>query len=126
MKLAFKSDDRNYEASDQDFERGSIEAGLTFIPTTAFFLLVLQLVVSGAFQVVEKISLQNVITRAALGDTQATELFASDQREVSAESVPLPGGGELILARSEISSPRITNFLASNPKMKAEAIAIRE
>ncbi|MFM1967215.1 MAG: hypothetical protein RL590_72 [Actinomycetota bacterium] len=110
----------------KDSERGSIEAGLTFIPTTAFFLLILQLVISSGFQIAEKVSLQNVVTRAALGDSQAAELFAAKNRVVRSESISLPGGGELILANSEVSTPRVTNVLAGNPRMKAEAIAIRE
>ena len=114
------------ESSYQDYERGSIEAGLTFIPTTAFFLLVLQLVISSGVQIAEKISLQNVVTRSALGDSKYSELFAMENRSVRTESVPLPGGGELILASSEVSSPRVSNFLTSNPRVKAEAVAIRE
>ena len=41
MKL-LKGD--GYESSDE----GSVEAGLTLIPTTAFFLLVMQLVITGS------------------------------------------------------------------------------
>jgi hypothetical protein len=110
----------------KDSERGSIEAGLTFIPTTAFFLLVLQIVISGGFQVAERVSLQNVVTRGALGDFRSAELFVAKNRVVSSESVSLPGGGELILASSEVSTPRVTNFLTGDPRMKVEAIAIRE
>jgi hypothetical protein len=110
----------------QDPERGSIEAGLTLIPTTAFFLLVLQIVISGGFQIAERVSLQNVVARGALGDSQSAELFAAKNRVVSSESVSLPGGGELILARSEVSTPRVTNFLNGDPRLKVEAIAIRE
>ncbi|MEY3149507.1 MAG: hypothetical protein RL029_781 [Actinomycetota bacterium] len=110
----------------KDSERGSIEAGLTLIPTTAFFLLVLQIVISGGFQIAERVSLQNVVTRGALGDSQSAELFAAKNRVVSSESVSLPGGGELILASSEVSTPRVTNFLTGDPRMKVEAIAIRE
>jgi hypothetical protein len=109
-----------------DNERGSIEAGLTFIPTTAFFLLVLQLVLASGIQVAERISLQNIVTRSALGDSRSTELFAMKDRDIRTESMSLPGGGELILVNSEVSSPRVSNFLAGNPRMKAEAIAIRE
>lgn len=110
----------------KDSEQGSIEAGLTFIPTTAFFLLVLQIVISGGFQVAERASLQNVVTRGALGDSRWAELFEAKNRVVNSESISLPGGGELILASSEISTPRVTNFLTGYPRMKVEAIAIRE
>jgi len=110
----------------KDSERGSIEAGLTFIPTTAFFLLVIQIVISGGFQIAERVSLQNVVSRGALGDSRSAELFAAKNRVVSSQSISLPGGGELILASSEISTPRVTNFLTGEPRMKVEAIAIRE
>lgn len=114
------------KSSYQDNERGSIEAGLTFIPTTAFFLLVLQLILSSGIQVAEKISLQNVVTRSALGDSRTTELFTMENRAIRTQSILLPGGGELILANSEVASPRVSNFLTGNPRMKAEALAIRE
>ncbi len=124
--MRFRASEISDNSSYRDDERGSIEAGLTFIPTTAFFLLVLQLVLASGIQVAERISLQNVVTRSALGDSRSTELFAMKDRDIRTESMSLPGGGELILVNSEVSSPRVSNFLAGNPRMKAEAIAIRE
>jgi hypothetical protein len=124
--MRFRASEISDNSSYRDDERGSIEAGLTFIPTTAFFLLVLQLVLSSGIQVAEKISLQNVVTRSALGDSRSTELFAMEDRDIRTDSISLPGGGELLLVNSEVSSPRVSNFLAGNPRMKAEAIAIRE
>ena len=124
--MRFRASEIADKSSYRDDERGSIEAGLTFIPTTAFFLLVLQLVLSSGIQVAERITLQNVVTRSALGDSRSTELFAMKDRDIRTESMSLPGGGELILVNSEVSSPRVSNFLAGNPRMKAEAIAIRE
>ena len=107
-------------------ERGSIEAGLTIIPTTAFFLLTLQLVISGSYQVVETMKLQSMVTKFALGDKSEGEQQAYLNRTLNYKYQSMPGGGELILANSEISSPRVSNLITQKPLMKAEAIAISE
>lgn len=107
-------------------ERGSIEAGLTIIPTTAFFLLTLQLVISGSYQVVETMKLQSMVTTFALGDKSEGQQRAYPNRSFNYRYQSMPGGGELILANSEISSPIVSNLITQNPLMKAEAIAISE
>jgi len=39
--------------------------------------------------------------------------------------VPLPGGGELLLVKSRVKSPRVTQ-LANPQTMSAQALVIRE
>ena len=50
----------------QDLESGSVESALSLIPTTAFFLLVLQLMLSGSWQLLDKIDISNGINRTAI------------------------------------------------------------
>ena len=105
-------------------EEGSIEAGLTLIPTTAFFLLVLQFVVAGSVKTVETMNLQSWLNRTAL--------YAIDG-EIPARvlSSPLPGGGELLMADSISEVPA---FVATgsalggerDPEVSLQAVAIRE
>ncbi len=109
---------RDHRESIQDPEAGSVEAGMTFIPTTAFFLLVIQLVISGSFQVFETLQLQNFVTRSALG--QELPLDGDLQSEF------LPGGGELVVAKSKVKVPMISNLISVAPVMKIQAVAIAE
>jgi hypothetical protein len=112
--------------SEVDWQRGSIEAGLTLLPTTAFFLLILQLVISGGFQVMETINLQNFVTRKAIGENIEYQPVFGAKGELSAKTAALPGGGELILTKSDIATPKITALLSLAPNMKTQAIAISE
>jgi hypothetical protein len=126
-------------------EDGSVEAGLTFIPTTAFFLLVIQLVISGSFQVFETMNLQSLVTKVALGEE--SELVRNGWTEngstgdgltgngltgngvdsgIEYTKESLPGGGEVILVNSKISTPQISNLLGGKVVMKAQAMAISE
>lgn len=121
-------------------EDGSVEAGLTFIPTTAFFLLVIQLVISGSFQVFETMNLQSLVTKVALGEESelvrngwtengstgdgSTGNGVDSRIEYTKES--LPGGGEVILVNSGVSTPQISNLLGGKAVMKAQAMAISE
>lgn len=105
-------------------EEGSVEAGLTFIPTTAFFLLVLQLVVAGSIKTIESINAQSWLNKSAL---YAIDGEISEQIERSS----LPGGGELLTIKQKTSVPRISSFTETfthNDAMKvtSEALAIRE
>lgn len=126
----------------ENSEEGSVEAGLTFIPTTAFFLLVMQLVLSGSFQIVESMNLQSFVTKQAMSGNTALGItgelsrnfakqgnsagLGSGARVFDFEYRPLPGGGELILANSEIVTPLISHLIALRPKMKTQALAINE
>ena len=112
------------ENRDVDREEGSIEAGLTLIPTTAFFLLVLQLVVAGSVKTVETMKLQSWLNKSAL---YAVDGEISDRVIVSS----LPGGGELLMAEESSRVPSIaTSGGASTrekePIVSLQAIAVRE
>lgn len=120
----FKVD--NVPAHCDNSDRGSIEAGLTFIPTTAFFLLVMQLVISGSFQVVETMNLQSAVTKYALGKDWSLRDDEGKQRGLNVSYEQLPGGGKLILADSRISTPQVTNLIPTGPKMNSQALAISE
>lgn len=116
MKRRASIDDRNDE--------GSIEAGLTLIPTTAFFLLVLQLVVAGSVKTAETMKLQSWLNKSAL--------YAVDG-ELSSRimSSALPGGGELLYADGSSNAPSIAatgRGLTGEaiPRVSVEAIAVRE
>ena len=113
----------------QNLESGSVESALSLIPTTAFFLLVLQLMLSGSWQLLDKIDISNAINRTALFSAEAGEsaFYALDsRREIEQEVLALPGGGEIITYSSTLDIPVITNLSGSAIKMKSEGIAIRE
>lgn len=115
---------RSYFANVDWTEEGSIEAGLTLIPTTAFFLLVLQLIMTGSLKTVETMKLQSWLNKSAL--------YAVDG-ELSSRiiSSALPGGGELLFANGESNAPSLVTtgkgFTADAlPSVSFEAIAVRE
>ena len=116
-------------SDNQDLESGSVESALSLIPTTAFFLLVLQLMLSGSWQLLDKIDISNAINRTALFSAGAGETASyslDSRREIDQEVLALPGGGEVITYRSTLDIPVITNLFGSAIKMKSEGIAIRE
>ena len=93
------------------------------------FLLVLQLMLSGSWQLLDKIDISNAINRTALFSAKAGEraFYALDsRREIDQEVLALPGGGEIITYSSTLDIPVITNLSGSAIKMKSEGIAIRE
>jgi len=105
-------------------EEGSVEAGLMFIPTTALFLLLLQLVVAGSMQTVGTMNIQSWLNKSALYglDGDVTEQI---------ERSSLPGGGELLTLKKRTLVPRISAFTGSfapeeGLKVATYALAIRE
>jgi hypothetical protein len=116
-------------SSNQDLESGSVESALSLIPTTAFFLLILQLMLSGSWQLLDKIDISNAVNRSALFSAKPgeTAFYAIDgRREIRQEVLAIPGGGEIITYSSTIDIPMITNLSGQAIKMKSEGIAIRE
>lgn len=78
-------------------EEGSVEAGLTIIPTTLFFLLVLQIVLAGSWQVMERSRLHDLILRSEVSG-----------REVVTGRTE---GGQLSVQRKEVAGVgQITNY----------------
>ena len=67
-----------------------------------------------------------MVTKFALGDKSEGERQAYPNRTLNYKYQSMPGGGELILANSEVSSPRVSDLVTQIPLMKAEAIAISE
>lgn len=47
-----------------DLEKGSVEAGLVLIPTTLFFLMVIQIIIAGSWQVLERSNLHDLVIRS--------------------------------------------------------------
>jgi hypothetical protein len=59
-------------------EAGSVEAGLALIPTTIFFLLILQIVIAGSWQVLERSKVHDVAIRSMISPEQVDNLSPSD------------------------------------------------
>ena len=116
----------------RDSEEGSVEAGLTLIPTTAFFLLVLQLVVVGTYKTIENLNLQSWLNKSALFaiDGSSENKFVGGKIN-AIKSFQLPGGGELLLAESTSAPPIISAFAAPLSDsgiftVRSNAAAVRE
>ncbi len=107
-------------------ESGSIEAGLTIIPTTAFFLLALQLVIAGSFQLIETIDLQSALTRTALFGSEGSEFVFEHSRIVQQQSSEIPGGGELLIANSTAKVPVISALAPQGADVSSRVIVVRE
>ena len=63
--------------------RGSVEAGLVLIPTTIFFLLVLQILLSGSWQTIERAKLHDAVIQSAIRESLIPEDAELDEEEVS-------------------------------------------
>ena len=107
-------------------ENGSIEAGLTMIPATAFFLLVMQLVVAGSFQLIETIDLQSTLSRTALFGSEGSEFAFEHSRIVEEQSTEIPGGGELLMAKSSATVPIINSLAPQDLKVTSHVLVVRE
>lgn len=118
----------------EESEEGSVEAGLAFIPTTAFFLLVLQLVVAGSVKTIETMNLQSWLNKSALygsdfGGFDSSGFDGENRSEITATT--LPGGGELLTISRESEIPIVSSFAIpfgakGGFKVFNEAIATRE
>jgi hypothetical protein len=49
-----------------DSEEGSVDAGLALIPTTLFFIILLQIVLAGSWQVMERAKLHDLVIRDSI------------------------------------------------------------
>ena len=129
------------KATDDD---GSIEAGMAFIPTTAFFLLVLQLVVAGSFQTIETIELQSWLNKSSLyaidglGVSELSlrndrnhHLAASEVSNRQVEEIEFEDGAKVLIAKSRSKVPVISELASklansSTLSVYSEALAFRE
>ena len=123
----------------EESEEGSVEAGLAFIPTTAFFLLVLELVVAGSVKTIETMNLQSWLNKSALYgsdlggfDSSGFDSSGFDRENRSEITVTtLPGGGEILTISKTSEIPIVSSFaipFAAKGGFKVfnEAIATRE
>lgn len=55
-----------------EMDTGSVEAGLVLIPTTIFFLMVIQLIVAGSWQVLERSNLHDLVIRSNITNEEAS------------------------------------------------------
>ncbi len=93
--------------ADASNDRGSVESALVLIPTTALFLLFLQLLVAITWRNSDLLTLQSDITKKAIGSSE----FLSDHPGLTLSQKEIPGGGELIVAEKVTYFPVITPLL---------------
>lgn len=58
-------------------ENGSIDAGLTLIPATIFFLILLQIILAGSWQVMERAKLHDLLIRDSISASTPTAAGSS-------------------------------------------------
>ena len=83
-----------------NLESGSVESGLVLIPTTIFFLLILQLIVAGSWQVLERARLHDFVIKSIMASESGEEMAYSVIEEVrdgkgKSGSVPLTESSNL-------------------------------
>jgi len=93
--------ERDSVRSTHTSERGSVEAGLAIIPTTLFFLLVLQIVLAGSWQVVERSRLHDLIIKSEISGEEVVADSLGRSR-VTVEREEISGVGDLL--RYEVES----------------------
>lgn len=59
-------------------EKGTLEAGLVIIPTTLLFLMILQILFAGSWQIMERAQLHNLVIKSSLLDTAQDAHKASE------------------------------------------------
>ena len=115
-------------------EEGSVETGLVLIPVMILFLSVLQLPASTLARVASSSRLQSDTYLQGFVPTQGESSISNQtlnsQRESfidgPSESIPLPGGGELIVKNRRIVSSPITPLLISGDQFNSIGISINE
>lgn len=101
-------------------ECGSVEAGLAIIPTTLFFLLVLQIVLAGSWQVIEQTRLHNLIVKSEIsGDEVAADSL--ERSHIVVERSEVTGIGELTRYEMRTELPGFSALLPS----KEEGLVVR-
>lgn len=107
-------------------EEGSVETGLVLIPVMILFLSVLQLPASTLARVVSSSKLQSDTYLQAFVPTQGQSSISNQNSIGSAESLSLPGGGELIVSNRRIVAPPITPLLISGDQFDSIGISVNE
>lgn len=108
-----------------DQEEGSIESALTLIPLTAFFLLVMQLLIAGSWQQVELVRLHDLVARIKIDNQEDRQLAENLQAEgLSVESKRLRDGSSLIAISRMTRIPVVTSLLGKEASITATTLAI--
>lgn len=80
MRMTNHLDSRERERQlERELERGSIESGLVLIPTTLFFLMILQVLLAGSWQTIERARLHDLVIENSIKDSLSTNLPNSDK-----------------------------------------------
>lgn len=61
-----------------ELEKGSVEAGLVLIPTTLFFLMVIQIIIAGSWQVLERSNLHDLVIRSSITNNEIEFVSSKD------------------------------------------------
>jgi hypothetical protein len=93
-----KTNHLNSRDRERELERGSIESGLVLIPTTLFFLMILQVLLAGSWQTIERAKLHDMVIENSIKDSLSTNLRNSD-KEIESSQVQLFEGS--LSAREE-------------------------
>lgn len=103
MALPIFTTRRGSVRSSHAIDRGSVEAGLAIIPTTLFFLLVLQIVLAGSWQVVERTRLHDLIIKSEISGEEVVADSLGRSR-ITVEREEISGVGDLLryVVESEI------------------------
>ena len=79
-------------------EDGSVESGLVMIPVTILFLTLIQIVVAGSFQILDKAQLHSMVIKSEVSGSETGDA-------ISASKQVIPGLGTLSLVKSERAIP---------------------
>jgi hypothetical protein len=102
-------------------ERGNVESALTLIPLMILFLSVLQLGIGVYGRITTEQSVQSFVAVSAMGLIPDTSLISA-----GVASIPLPGGGSLLMGTNQTHIPSITPLLPSGDRIKSTGIAVQE
>lgn len=108
-----------------DTEEGSVESALVLIPTTAFFLLVMQLIVAGSWQTLQGAKLDDLVNRIKIeqGD-EGRFAFALKDEGVQVQSSDLPDGSRLLVVKRRVAIPILSNLVGNDAHVTTVALAI--
>jgi hypothetical protein len=113
-------------------ETGTIESALTMIPLLLLFLTILQISASVMGRTSALSGVQDQITMSSLygsaksANNDSRSLPPSLAPLTSIESLPLTGGGSLILGTRKAQTPRLTPLLLGQDAYSASGITVDE
>jgi hypothetical protein len=113
-------------------ETGTIESALTMIPLLLLFLTILQISASVMGRTSALSGVQDQITKSSLYGAANSESDGSNSLSQSTvpstaiESLPLTGGGSLILGTRKAQTPRLTPLLLGQDAFIARGLTVDE